>query len=371
MGERTADLLERLRGDLERADIDALVLNPGPTLRYLTGHEFTSHERLFLLVVPRWGAPFVVLPLLEEGNWRAAVPEVDAVFLWDDAEGPSTAAGRAFSQLTTARRVAIEPLQLRYFELVPVQRHLDRAQIVAADAMVQNLRLCKSAEEVAWIRAAARIAEAALESVLLELRVGISEREVAAMLSSRLLERGGEQISFSTIALGGPNSALPHGVPGARPIGAGELLLLDFGTSSGGYHCDITRTVAVGAQPPDRVREVYQAVLHANERGRQASRPGVTAGEVHELCQRDLHDPRWGEFMKHRTGHGLGLEVHEPPSIMAGNPQLIEVGMVYTVEPGLYLEGLCGVRIEDDVWIVADGHESLTTFPRELRVVGI
>ncbi|HVS15522.1 MAG TPA: Xaa-Pro peptidase family protein [Thermoanaerobaculia bacterium] len=363
--------IQRLQEELARRQIDALVLNPGPTLRYLTHHEFASHERLFLLTIPASGTPMAVVPKLEASNWREAVPEVERILLWDDSEGPDHAAAQAFSHMTAAKRVAIEPLCFRYFEYSHLKRHLPHVEVVSADAAVQTLRLYKSAEEAGFIREAARIAEESLETVLAGVRPGRTEREIAASLSSELLARGGGGISFGPIVLSGARSALPHGVPEDRAIGAGELLLVDFGTSVHGYHSDITRTFVVGAEPDDETRRVYEAVKQANASGRRAAKPGATAHEVHHLCQADLTGPEWQGWTTHRTGHGLGLEIHEPPSIMHGSRVELRTGMVFTVEPGLYRDGWGGVRIEDDVWLTDDGCESLTTFGRDLRVVGV
>ena len=362
--------LDRLRNAVGEAGVDAIVLNPGPTLRYLTDHDFTSHERLFLLLLPARGDAVAVVPALEENNWRDAVPTVGRVFPWDDADGPEAAAAQAFGTLDGARKIAIEPLAMRYMEYSHLMRHLPQAEVIPADPIVDALRLCKEASEAEAIRAASGIATAALEHTLETVKVGSTEREIAGLLSSQLLARGGEGISFGPIVLGGPKSALPHGVPDDRALGAGEYLLIDFGTSYRGYHCDITRTFVVGAEPDDQTRRVYEAVRLANERGVAACRPGTTLHDVHHACQDHLHEPEWSGYFKHRTGHGLGVDIHEPPSVMDGNHDRVEKGMVFTIEPGLYLHGWGGVRIEDDVWITEDGCESLTELPRDLRVIG-
>jgi Xaa-Pro dipeptidase len=163
---------------------------------------------------------------------------------------------------------------------------------------------------------------------------------------------------------------LPHGIPGDRAVQAGELLLIDFGTSVDGYHCDITRTFVVGSEPSAKTREVYDAVLAANARGRAAAKPGITAGEVHAAAQNAFKDPKYAGYLTHRTGHGLGLDIHEGPSLMEGNDERLQASAVMTIEPGLYEEGWGGVRIEDDVLLTEGGAESLTLFPRDLQVIG-
>ena len=367
---RDALRLDQLRQAAASAGVDAVVLTPAATMTWLLGHHFDAHERLFLLIVPTSDAPVAVVPALEEANFRGAAPSVESLHLWDDADGPEKAAAEAFKCLAGAGRVAVEPLSLRFMEFEHVRRELPNAQIESAEKVVIALRLKKSDEEAAAMKRASKIAEAAIEFTLRDVRPGRKEIEIASKLSSELLRRGGGGISFGPIVLSGPKSALPHGVPDEREMQEGEFLLIDFGTSFDGYHCDITRTFVVSGSPTDRMREVYEAVLQANIRGVAASRPGVTYGYVHKNCQANLHAPRFKEFMTHRTGHGLGLEIHEPPSVMAGNEDVVEVGAVFTIEPGLYLNGWGGVRIEDNVRVTREGCELLTSSPRELRILG-
>ena len=367
---RDALRLDQLRQAASAAGVDAVVLTPAATMTWLLGHEFEAHERLFLLIVPTSDAAVAVVPALEEANFRGAAPSVESLHLWDDADGPEKAAADAFKCLAKASRVAVEPLSLRYMEFGHVQRELPKANIESAENVVAALRLKKSDEEAALMKRASKIAEAALEFTLRDVKPGRKEVEIASKLSSELLRRGGGGISFGPIVLSGPKSALPHGVPDDREMQEGEFLLIDFGTSFDGYHCDITRTFVVSGSPTDRMREVYEAVLQANIRGVAASRPGVTYDYVHKNCQANLHGPRFKEFMTHRTGHGLGLEIHEPPSVMAGNDDVVEEGAVFTIEPGLYLNGWGGVRIEDNIRVTEQGCELLTSSPRELRILG-
>ena len=367
---RDALRLDQLRQAASAAGVDAVVLTPAATMTWLLGHEFEAHERLFLLIVPTSDAAVAVVPALEEANFRGAAPSVESLHLWDDADGPEKAAADAFKCLAKASRVAVEPLSLRYMEFGHVRRELPKAKIESAESVVAALRLKKSDEEAALMKRASKIAEAALEFTLRDVKPGRKEVEIASKLSSELLRRGGGGISFGPIVLSGPKSALPHGVPDDREMQEGEFLLIDFGTSFDGYHCDITRTFVVSGSPTDRMREVYEAVLQANIRGVAASRPGVTYDYVHKNCQANLHGPRFKEFMTHRTGHGLGLEIHEPPSVMAGNGGLVEEGAVFTIEPGLYLNGWGGVRIEDNIRVTEQGCELLTSSPRELRILG-
>lgn len=364
------DRLERVSEEVRKAGLDAIVFNPGPSLTYVTGHSFSGHERLFLVFVPGKGDPVAVVPQLEEGNFRAAVPSIDRVFLWEDQDGPLAAAEAACKALGGLQRLGVEPLGIRFMELSILERYLNGTEITSGEAVVQALRQAKSDDEAASIREAARMAENALRETVDSVRLGQRERAIAAELNSRMLAQGGEGISFPTIVLSGPKSALPHGVPGDREVQAGELLLFDFGTSHNGYHCDITRTFVVGVEPDERTRALYEAVRQGNEAGCQRAVLGASAHDVHTAAQAPLLAPEFAGYYRHRTGHGLGLDVHEPPSIMEGNHEPLVEGSVFTVEPGLYLEGFGGVRIEDDIRVRQQGPQWLTEFPRQLEVIG-
>ena len=364
------DRIEELRELLQASGADALAVVPGPTLRYLTGQHFESSERFFLLLIPAAGRPCVVLPNLEEANWRAAVSFETAVFTWDDTEGPVRALAEAGTEFPAVSSIAVEPLNMRVMEYELLRERFPDSTLISADGITDTMRLSKKPDEIAAMRKAIAISEAALEEVVSVVRLGDTEKRIASKLSAALLEGGGEGISFGPIVLSGPNSALPHGVPSDRPVQKGEFLLIDFGTSVEGYHSDITRTFVVGAEPDERTRAVYEAVRAGNAAGVAACRPGVTASAVHHAAQDGFSIPAFAKFSTHRTGHGLGLDIHEPPSIMDGNDEILTPGMVFTVEPGLYLEGWGGVRIEDNVLITEAGADVLTAYPRDLRILG-
>lgn len=363
-------LIDRLRVSMRDSGLDAIALTPGSSLRYLSGSESHPSERLTLLLVPSEGEPVAVLPNFEASNWRDNVAFNTQLFLWDDSEGPSGAVRDAARVLGNMKRCAIETLVLRVFEMIHLRAEYPNTEFVDGEQLIFALRAHKQPHEIDAMRSAIAIAEAALEITLGEVGVGVSERRLAGRLSASLLDGGGEGISFGPIVLSGPKSALPHGVPDDRKLERGDYLLIDFGTSYGGYHCDITRTFVVGAEPDAEHRRIYEAVRDGNAKGCAACAPGITAHSVHQAAQGHFAAPEFQDFFTHRTGHGLGLDVHEPPSIMNGNQTLLEPGNVFTVEPGLYREGWGGVRIEDDVLITETGAEILTTFPRELRVVG-
>lgn len=227
--------------------------------------------------------------------------------------------------------------------------------------------MAKDGTEIGDMRRAVGIAERAMQRLLDDgaIRPGRAELEVAADLKIAMLHEGGQGDAFPPIVVAGPNSASPHAGPSQRPLAEGDLIVIDWGTTYEGYRSDITRTFVLGAPTPEMV-QIHDAVLAANQSGRLAARPGIPAQEVDRAARRAITLAGYGQYFIHRTGHGLGLETHEPPYLVEGNLELLRPGMTFTVEPGIYLPGVGGVRIEDDVVVTEDGSETLTTLPREL-----
>jgi Xaa-Pro dipeptidase len=234
---------------------------------------------------------------------------------------------------------------------------------------MDKLRLVKDKAELAAMEKAVAVAETAMKSLMPRIVTGQTEKQIAAMLLQELTEAGSEANPFGPIVSGGPNGASPHATPTNRPIRIGDMLVIDWGTIVDGYPSDITRTFAIGQVDAELVR-VYESVKQANAAGKAAAKPGATGRDVDRAARRVIKEAGYGEYFIHRTGHGLGLEVHEPPYMMEGNVEPLVPGAVFTVEPGIYLPGRAGVRIEDDVVVTGDGSRSLTTLPRELVQLG-
>ena len=355
---------ERLIEGVRARGLDALALVPGPNLFYVTGLSFHLSERPIVALFPGEGWPAIVLPELEavkveEGSEMVAFP-------YTDEEGHEDAFRRACGALDLAgATVGAEGLRMRLLEVQLLERWMDGGRLVAAEDLMASLRTRKDAHELDQMRSAIAVTEAALQATMDQVEPGMSEREVASLLSAEMLRGGGDAVAFSPIVVAGPNTALPHAVPGDRPIEAGEPIIVDCGASFGGYIADITRTFVIG-ELNEELSDVYGVVRAANAAGRAAVRPGVPAEAVDRAARAQIEEAGYGEYFIHRTGHGLGLDVHEPPYIVAGNGRPLEPGMTFTVEPGIYLPGRGGVRIEDDVLVTEDGVETLTTFPREL-----
>jgi Xaa-Pro dipeptidase len=358
---------ERLAGLTEQCSafgFDAVALMPGPNLFYLTELSFHLSERPVVAMFPVDRPPAIVLPGLEASKVEQS-PVWLNVFSYNDEEGYTRAFQRACASLELAECVVgVEELRIRLLEVRLLERYAPGCRLLPVEEALAGLRMCKDERELAQMRRAVKITETALQATMAQVRAGMTEQQVAALLKGEMLRAGGEGMSFSPIVVAGPNAASPHSTPSERPIQPGETIVVDCGATVGGYAADITRTFAIGELGPE-MAQVYEVVRAANAAGRRAVRPGIPAEQVDHAARVVIEDAGYGEYFIHRTGHGLGLETHEPPYIVAGNQQLLEPGMTFTVEPGIYLPGRGGVRIEDDVVVTADGGDSLTTFPRE------
>ncbi|MFN4143788.1 M24 family metallopeptidase [Aestuariivirga sp.] len=365
-------MLAPLLNVLRRTALDALVLVPGANFRRVFGQDFHQMERPLAVIVPRQGEPVAVVPQLEMGSF-SPLGFPGHVFSWRDETGymgAFLAAGEALPGLRDGARIGVEGQRMRVFDLFALQKAFPGAGFVDIHAEISAIRLVKTPQEIALQREAIRISEAALEATLAEIRVGMTETEIESILLRNLFSHGADGLAFAPIVAAGDNAAKPHAH--ARPdyrIKPGDALLFDFGGSHQGYSADITRTFFV-KEVSEHDRAFYETVLAANARGREISRAGITASDVDDAVQKVLEQSQFAAFCRHKTGHGLGLDVHEAPQIMRGNMQVLEPGMVFTIEPGLYREGEAGVRIEDDVVVTETGIECLTSFPRGLRLVG-
>jgi Xaa-Pro dipeptidase len=362
--------LDKLRGILRRAQYDCFALMPGANFFYLTGIAFEIGSRPLLLLIALEGTPALIVPALERPRIEGREPFPLRYFCYSDAEGYESAFAAACQALGLAgKRIGVEGLKLRFAEGEALARHAPDSRLSAADEVLQWLRVHKTADEIAQMRRAIAISEAALAQVIPQIRLGMSERHIAHLLSEALAAHGAEAFAFEPLVLSGENTALPHGTATERPIREGDLLLFDFGAKVGGYAADITRTFVVGA-PSAQIAHIYEIVLAANLAAIAAAKAGAPCQDVDAAARRIIQQAGYGEHFIHRTGHGLGLDIHEPPYIREGNLQLLETGMTFTIEPGIYLSGLGGVRIEDDVHITEDGAEVLTCFPKALQCIG-
>ena len=363
--------LQGLRQQQAAHNLDYVAVMPGANLRYLTGLNLSLFERPIVFFFPREGRPASILPALEAPRIEADLPFEAELFVYSDEEGHQPAFERAGRALNLAgKRLGVEFLNMRVLELKQLEQYAPGCQILDAGGVVSELRMTKDAEEVEHMHQAIRITEQALREVADLIQPGRTDLEIVAELKIAFLQAGAQGMSFEPIVGVGPDSASSHVVPSGRAIEPGDLIVIDCGVTYQGYAADITRTFAASPVAPE-LKRVYEIVKEANAAGRAAVRPGVPAQEVDRAARQVIAQAGYGEYFVHRTGHGLGLEVHEPPYIVEGNEELLQPGMTFTIEPGIYLPGQGGVRIEDDVLVIPQGAETLTTFPRDqLRVKG-
>ena len=367
----TRSRLEKLTASLLTSKLDAVILNPGPTLKYLSGLNFHLMERPVVLFIALGKDPLLVLPELELPKVDLFPYKVTAIAYGENPSEWDDAFRKAAQTLSLdGKRIGVEPRQLRLMEFRHVKAGASEADFPDASDVFADLRLRKDKAEVELMRAAVKIAQDALEAVIPQIKIGMTEKEVASELVVQLLKHGSEsEMPFAPIVSAGPNAANPHASPSDRKIQAGDLLVVDWGATHDGYISDLTRTFAVG-EVDEEYKKIHKLVQEANAAGRAAAKPGVPCANVDIAARNVIEKSGYGKYFTHRTGHGIGMEGHEAPYMRGDNMQILEAGMAFTVEPGIYLTGRNGVRIEDNLVITEDGAESLSDMPREIRVVG-
>ncbi len=360
---------EKLAASLRTSNLDAVVLNPGPTLTHLTGLHFHLMERPVVLLFAPGKTPAIVLPELEMQKLNGQ-PYTPFPYGENPAEWDAAFRGAAQSLGLDGKRVGVEPRQLRLLELSFVRDAAPEADFPDASLALAELRLRKDLDEIQKMKRAVQIAQSALEATIPLIKIGMTEKELSNELVIQLLKNGSEpELPFSPIVSGGPNAANPHASPSDRKLQRGDLLVVDWGAAYDGYISDLTRTFAVG-EVDDECQKIHKIVQEANAAGRAAGKPGVPCANVDKAAREVIEKSGYGKYFTHRTGHGIGMEGHEEPYMRGDNMQLLEPGMAYTVEPGIYLPNRNGVRIEDNMVITESGAESLSDMPREIRVVG-
>ena len=363
--------LEHLKIALSQAGLDGVVLNPGPTFAYLTGVSFHLMERPVILLVAPGHRPVLVLPELEKLKVDLFPYPVDAYSYGENPAEWDAVFRKAVGSLELdGRKIGVEPRYLRLLEFQHIRAGAPEAEYPDASDALSSLRLRKDEAEVAAMRHAVKVAQDALEATIPSIKVGATEKEIAGELSVQLLRHGSaSEAPFSPIVSAGPNSANPHASPSDRKLQSGDLLVVDWGARIDGYISDLTRTFAIGDVEPE-LRKIAEVVLAANAAGRAAGRPGVPCANVDKAARHVIEQAGYGQYFTHRTGHGIGMEDHEDPYMRGDNMQMLYPGMAYTVEPGIYLPGRGGVRIEDNVVVTKEGVEVLSDMPRELRQIG-
>jgi Xaa-Pro aminopeptidase len=362
--DRYADRRLRALEAAEAAGLGGILVSPGPDLTYLTAYTPPPLERLTLLVLSTGADPTLVVPTLERplAESAAGAPGLTMLDWRDGRDDPY----RIVAAMLGSGRYAVTD-RTWASHLLALERAAPDRSFVATGEAVPLLRAVKDANEIQRLRAVAHGADAAFADVIELPFAGRAETDVAAELDRLLRDHGHQRVDF-TIVGSGPNAASGHHEPGERRIQPGDAVVMDFGGMRDDYCSDITRTVFVGEPSPEE-REVYAIVRAAQQAAFEAVRPGVAAQDVDRAARSVITEAGYGERFVHRTGHGIGLEIHEPPYIVEGNRTPLEAGMTFSDEPGIYLEGRFGVRIEDQVAVTAQGAERLNEASRELTVV--
>jgi Xaa-Pro aminopeptidase len=378
-GERYRDRLAAAQRRTEAAGLSALLVGVGPDLRYLAGYDAMPLERLTMLVIQPGGGPRLVVPRLERAPAeRSAAGSAGLVEIvpWDETDDPhalvAALVGEALRANAAESRIGVNDTLWAY-HLLRLQAALPRSTFERGIAVTGPLRIVKDADELELLRLAAEAADRVVAAIAAGPLVGRTEQDVAREVRDRLVREGHDDAEFAIVA-SGPNSASPHHGAGDRVIEAGDPIVLDIGGPLGGYASDVTRTLWVtggdpGRGPDDEFRRIFDLVREAHGEATAAARPGVPAERVDAVARGIIDAGGYGERFIHRTGHGIGLEGHEEPYLVAGNAELLRPGMAFSIEPGIYLEGRYGVRLEDIVVCTIDGPVALNRAALDLLVV--
>ncbi len=357
--------LDRLRESFERHEIDALVVTTLANVRYLTGFSGSAG----VLTVTREAAL-----LTTDGRYRTQsaeqVERAGAAGQVDITIGPATEQRKAAQAALAAAaisRIGLEADNVSWSAQRTWAELLDAGRLVATSNAVEALRERKDAAEIARMERAAAIADAALFEVLPLMGQGVTEEHFALELDTAMRRGGAESTAFETIVAAGENSAKPHHHPGSRPIDDGDPVVVDFGATFEGYRSDMTRTFCVNAEPEGELARIFAVVGESQAAGAQAVRPGVSAKEIDDVCRQIIAEAGWAERFEHGTGHGVGLDIHEAPTVSQLGTAILAPGFVVTVEPGVYVPGHGGVRVEDTLVVTEDGARPLTRFTKDIH----
>jgi Xaa-Pro dipeptidase len=360
--------IEKLQTWMKEKDIQVSFVTSSENVFYLSGYYTDPHERLLALAVFQEEEPFLVCPEMELHNARNAGWQQE-IIAFNDIQNPWEMIVSGIKKRgINVGKAAIEKEHMnveRYEQLLGL---FPNAVFLSAEEKLRMLRMIKDSKELKILEEACALADYAVEFGASEIKEGKTELDVLNALEYALKQKGVTEMSFSTMVLTGANAASPHGNPGMTKIKKGDLVLFDLGVVVDRYCSDITRTVAYG-DINENQKEIYDTVLKAQLAALEASKPGVTAAEVDLTARKIIADAGYGEYFPHRLGHGLGISIHEYPSMTETNQLVIQEGMVYTIEPGIYVPGVAGVRIEDDVYIGPDGAIALTKYPKELQII--
>lgn len=349
---------------MKEKGIKALVLSPSMNMLYATGFNTFQGERLLVSVFDESGEVIFIVPRLYEQEVREKAV-FDHIISWDDSQDPKDILDALCSDKGyTGSTIAIEDT-MWFTAFEKIFQAFKQARFVKASGIIGELRKCKTADEAEKMRKSSELAEKALGKVIPMIKVGMTENEVRDLLETEMKHQGITAPSFETIIGSGSNSALPHYTAGDKVLNSGDSIVIDFGGMYQGYCSDMTRTLILGKATKE-YEEVYETVKEAQKRAVEAVKPGKKAAEIDAAARDYIAEKGYGDYFIHRTGHGIGMEVHEEPYISDISNTILQPGMVFSIEPGIYIPGRFGVRIEDLVMVTESGVEVLNKYAKEL-----
>ncbi|RYG74918.1 aminopeptidase P family protein [Lentibacillus lipolyticus] len=360
--------LNTLLRKLKENDLDSMLVTSTANFYYLSNYYTDPHERVIAVYVSRFHDPLLILPAMEKEDAKHAGWEYEMI-AYSDHEDP----WQLFKQFLqrdgrTPQSVAVERNHLTLERYEQVKAVLPNATFSDAQEILADMRVVKSKQEYSLLKEAAALADFGVETGVKAINEGVSELEIIAKIEYELKKQGVEQMSFSTMTLSGAKTSSPHGTPSMKKIEKGDMVLFDLGVVHGGYCSDTTRTVAYKSITPEQ-QTIYNTVLEAETKAIEASKIGTAVGDIDKAARSHIEQAGYGDYFTHRIGHGLGIETHEFPSMHGQNRLPLAAGMSYTIEPGIYVPGKGGVRIEDMVFMTDEGPETLTKFPKELQII--
>ena len=357
--------IDRFKSEIQ-GSFDGALITPGSNLFYLSGmNPRNVMERLFILVVYPDKKPSLILPKLFEDEIEKARIDLEGIHLWGDTDDPYELLSELLDDLESDHGKLLIEDSMPADTLMNIKDDIEKYDWISLDSMTSDLRKIKNNEEIKFMKKAAEIADKSYSDILEEDVKGMTEKELASLIDYLLKKNGAEETSFKTIVASGPNSANPHHTPTERKIIEGDLLIMDFGAKYEGYCSDITRTIAIG-DISDNAEEIYNIVKKALYQAKKISNKGIEARKIDKTARDVIKNKGYGKYFKHRVGHGIGLDAHEEPYLTEDNEEKVNRGMTFTIEPGIYLKGEFGVRIEDDMWAKKRTSESLTKSGRDI-----
>ncbi|MGV8025184.1 MAG: M24 family metallopeptidase [Anaerolineaceae bacterium] len=362
--------IELLQNFMVKNEIPLVAVTAGPDLRYLTGLDFHVSERPAILLLAAHGQPHLVHPELEALKVKGCKFSLVSFPYGESKDTWATVCTQALNALPGDKtKIGVISTQMRYLEMELLHKAGPKLHFVSVDDCFQKMRMHKEVGEISSIRKAVEIAERAFLATIRFIEPGRTEKEIASTLVMNLLRSGSDpELPFSPIVASGPNSADPHAIPTERMVVVGDLIVIDWGAACNHYISDITRTISVGSPVAD-FNQIAKIVIAANTAAREKADEKVLCSDVDAAARAVITSAGYGEYFTHRTGHGIGMEAHEAPYISAEYQVPLEIGNTFTIEPGIYLPGRGGVRIEDNVVITEHGAETLTSLSRDLFIV--